>query len=148
MTPHSPRSRLINTDMHIRDVIDEGSRCLLIGDVEPHAFNPANATEPVLVGLIIDNFGLRVVPIIAEIAISMGEKLDMLARSAIRDHLVHSHGALSLFGQISGYAIIEPSRSGHVLVAIDEEGNPRGRARRIAWLGAVMLTPLRTDVEA
>ena len=128
--------------MHIRDVIDDGIRCLLIGDVEPHAFNPADGSKHVHVGLMIDNLGLRVVPIITMIVATPGKDRDALTRSAIHDYLARSHGLMPFFGPLPAYAIVEPSQTGHIVVPLDEEGNPRGPAREIKWLGAVTVTPL------
>ena len=134
--------------MHIRDVIDEGIRYLLVGDVDPDTFDPSRGTEPVEIGLMSDRSRLCIVPIIAEITAATEQELITRARLAIRDHQARYDGVVRLFGPIPAYAIIERSRSGHLVRSLDADGNPRGPAREIAWLGAVTVTPLRADIEA
>jgi hypothetical protein len=117
----------------------ERSPTLLIGDVEPNAFNPAMASRSVHVRVLIDVSGLRVVPVIASITASTANERDALMRHAIIKADSHPVPA---FGRIRSLALIEPSSRGHILTPWGD-GHP-GRSRQITWLGEVTLTFLQT----
>jgi hypothetical protein len=128
--------------MRIDEIAGNEFRSVLIGDVEPDAFNPVTTSRSVHVGLMIDVFNLRVVPVITVITATTEKERDALARAAICDHRSSSRGVIPLFGPIASYALIEPSRSGHLIAPYDIEGKQSGPLREVNWLGEVMITVL------
>ena len=118
----------------------ERSPTLLIGDVEPSAFDPGMASQSVRVGMLIDASGLRVVPVVGAIPASTANERDALVRHAIIKANSHSVPA---FGRIRRFALIEPGSRGYILTPLNADGRP-GCPRQIVWLGEVMLTFLNT----
>jgi hypothetical protein len=114
----------------------ERSPTLLIGDVEPNAFNPNRASRSVRVGMLIDVSSLRVVPVIAAITASTAKQRNALVRSAIIEAGSHTVPA---FGRIRSFALVEPGSRGHILTPLGADGHPR-RSHEVTWLGEATLT--------
>ena len=73
--------------MRINEIAGDKSRSLLIGDVASDAFNPVTTSRSVHVGLMVDIFTLRVVPVIIMITATTEMERDSLARAAIIDRV-------------------------------------------------------------
>ena len=125
--------------MRINEIAGDKTRSLLIGDVASDAFDPSTPQQPIHVGLMIDLFALRVVPVIETIITSNKKERGALTRMAIRYHQETSRGVVPLFGPISAYALIEPGQSGHLIAPYDVEGKRRGPLREVTWLSDVTL---------
>ena len=125
--------------MRICEIAGDESKSLLVGDVALDAFDPVTTRQLVRVGLMVDFFILRVVPVITTMTVTTEKERDALARVAIRHHRVNSRGMAPLFGPIPGYALIEPSKTGHLMAPYDVEGKRSGRLRDVTWLGDVTL---------
>jgi hypothetical protein len=114
----------------------ERSPTLLMGDVEPNAFDPSMASLSVHVGMFIDGSALRVVPVIASITASTANERDAIVSHAIIKADSHP---VSAFGRIRSFALVEPGRRGYILTPLDADGHPR-RSHEVTWLGEATLT--------